>query len=73
MYEKFQIATVPSRQLIMYVQNIPDGQSMIMFVNPFSKCQDNLIKIVMILCNKRLVSLIDSLCFLDSLVFYQEY
>lgn len=70
MYEKNQIlTTVPSSQWIMYVQNITNGKSMIVFVNPFSKCQDNLIKIVMILCNKRLVSLIDSLWFLNSLIF----
>lgn len=63
------LLTVPPTQLIMYVQNITDGQSMIVLVNPSSKCQDNLIKIVMILCNKRLVSFIDSLWFLNSLIF----
>lgn len=60
-------------QLIMFVQNITDGQPTIVFVNPSSKCQDNLIKIVMILCNKRLVSLIDSLWFLNFLIFWLEH
>jgi hypothetical protein len=53
----------------MDVLNVTDGQFMIVFINPFSKCQDNLIEILIILCNMRLVPVMDFLWFLDSFVF----